>query len=68
MSLGHTDPNEHALAVEIQRRCATVCRAYGLDGAPTESERRAYAAVLDRMGAFSASERNALIAGGVLGR
>jgi hypothetical protein len=66
MSLSQSDPNEHALAVEIERQCAAVCRAYGLDRAPTEAERRAYAAMLDRMGAFSTSERNALIVGGVL--
>jgi hypothetical protein len=66
MSLSHSDPNEHAPAVEIERHCAAVCDAYGLDRAPAERERSAYAAVLDRMGGFSTSERNALIAGGVL--
>jgi hypothetical protein len=42
MSLSHSDPNEHAPAVEIERHCAAVCRAYGLDRAPTEREHCAY--------------------------
>jgi hypothetical protein len=42
-----------------------ILRAYGIDW-PTEAERRAYVGVLDRMGAFSPSERAALRAGGLL--
>lgn len=65
MNLGYSDPNEHALAFEVGRQCAAVCRAYRLDLAPTEAERRASAAVPDRIGALSTNERNALIAQGV---
>ena len=43
----------------------TILRAYGIDH-PTQAERRAYAAVLDRMGAFAATERDTLCTAGIL--
>jgi hypothetical protein len=43
-----------------------ILRAYGVD-APTVAERRARVGVLDRMGAFAASERTVLVAAGLLG-
>lgn len=42
-----------------------VLRAYGID-APTQAERAARVAVLDRMGAFSPRERAVLMEAGLL--
>jgi hypothetical protein len=69
MSPSEWDVIDDALAdaaAETYRRCEAICRAYGVDGAPTQAERRAYISVLDRMGAFAASERATLRAGGLL--
>lgn len=52
-------------ASEIHGGVETILRSYGVDH-PTQAERRAYVAVLDRMGAFAESERATLVAGGML--
>lgn len=44
-----------------------ILRAYGCL-APTQAEQRAYAEVLDRMGAFAPTERQVLISAGMMWR
>lgn len=61
---GHSFTPERAQALRAER-CGAILRAYGIAW-PTQAEQRAYAGVLDRMGAFSIGERAALRAGGYL--
>lgn len=59
------EPRRRQDATETGPRLETILRSYGI-AHPTLAEQKAYARVLDRMGAFAASERAALAEAGFL--